>query len=88
MLEVKINAKLDGERIMVNAQYLRKGKVVHEKNTAFNLGTSEEEIRAEIESAGKLFELEEKQQKEQGEVDKKFNEANEIINNLNTNEKN
>jgi ABC-type enterochelin transport system substrate-binding protein len=88
MLEVKINAKLDGERIMVNAKYLRKEKVVHEKNMAFNLGASEEEIRAEIESAGKLFELEEKQRKEQGEVDKKFEEANEIINNLNTNEKN
>jgi len=47
------------------------------------LGTSEEEIGAEVERAGKLFESEEEGKEAQAEVDKKFEEANKIINNLN-----
>jgi len=84
-MESKIEAKKDGERIMVNAKYFRDDELVHEVNTAFNLGTSEEEIRAEVERAGKLFETEEIQKVEQGKVDKNNEEADEIINNLNSN---
>ena len=53
-------------------------------NTAFNLGTSEEEIRAEVERQGELFETEKEQGKVQKEVDEKFESANEVINNLNS----
>jgi Glu-tRNA(Gln) amidotransferase subunit E-like FAD-binding protein len=84
-METKIEAKLDGERIKVNAKFLEGENVVHEINTAFNLGATEEEIRAEVERQGNLLELEKEQKENQKEVDAKFNQANEVINNLNSN---
>jgi hypothetical protein len=92
-MEIKFNAELKGEEIRVNAQFSREQEeteenpagmvVVHEVNTAFPLGTSENKIRREIQKAGDLFELEEKQRAGQQEVDEKFEKANKIINNLN-----
>lgn len=83
-MEIKITAKLENESIKVNAQYLREEEVVHEVNTAFVIGTSEEEIRAELEKQGKLFEAEEKSAKKQAKVEKKIEEAKSIIDNLNS----
>lgn len=83
-MEIKITAKLKGEEIRVKAEYLREEEKVHEINTAFPIGTSEKKIRKEIQKAGELFELEEKQRAEQQEVDKKFEQANKIVNNLNS----
>ena len=83
-MRIKITAKLENEAIKVNAQYLREEEVVHEVNTAFVIGTSEEEIRAELEKQGELFESEEAGAEKQAEVDAKFEEAKSIIDNLNS----
>jgi hypothetical protein len=82
-MEIKISAELKGEEIRVSAKYFREDEQVHEINTAFPIGTSEKKIRKEIQKAGDLFELEEKQRAGQAKVDEKFEEANKIINNLN-----
>lgn len=83
-MEHKIKAEIDGENINVNAKFFRDGEVVHEINHAFPVGTSEEEIRAAVEKAGDLFELEEKQKEARKEEDEKNAEAKEIVNNLNS----
>lgn len=83
-MEHKIEAKLVGERIMIKAQFEDGGKVVHEVNTAFNAGATEEEIRAEVERQGDLFEKEKIQKAHQKKVDEKFESANEVINKLNS----
>lgn len=83
-MEIKITAELKGEAIRVKAEYFRKEEKVHEVNTAFVIGTSEEEIRAELEKQAELFEQEEKSAKKQAKVDKQFEEAKSIIDNLNS----
>jgi uncharacterized protein YdaU (DUF1376 family) len=83
-MEYKIKANLVGERIMVNAFFLKDDKVVHEINTAFNMGATEEEIRAEVERHGELFEAEAKQKKVQKKVDEKQEQAKEVISKLNS----
>ncbi len=82
-MEYKIESKLEGEGIMVKAKYSKGKKVVHEINTAFPMDTPIEEIQAEVEKAGELFESEQEQKKVQQVVDEKFDKANETINKLN-----
>lgn len=83
-MEHKIDASIDGEQIKVNAKFFRGENQVHEINTAFPIGTKEEEIREKVVKAGELFELEEKQREERSEEDEKLAEAKEIVTNLNS----
>jgi len=80
----KIEAKIDGERIIANVKFYNGNKLVHEINTAFPLDTPEEFVRSEVERQATLFELEKEQKKEQKKVDEKFESANNLINNLNS----
>jgi len=80
----KISAKIEGgKRISVHAKFLVDGKKVHEIKTAFPLETSPEEIEAEVEKAGKLFEQESEQIKEQKKTDEVFDTAKKTVNKLN-----
>lgn len=82
-METKIDAKVEGETIKVKAEYFSGEKKVHEINTAFPLDTEASVIKAAVEKAGNLFELEKKQAKEQEKVDKIYKKAEETINQLN-----
>lgn len=88
----KINAVKDGDRILVKATFYDevevteenpKGEIlVHEHNTAFPLDTEKEVILEAVEKARELFELEKKQSKNQAEVDKLHEKADETIKSL------
>lgn len=84
----KIHAEKSGDRILVNAKFLGEdGETIeHEINTAFPQGTEESVIREEVEKAGKLFELEKEQAKEQKKVDEVNEKDNDTINSLNEEE--
>lgn len=82
-MESKITAEQDGDRIKVHADYFVGEEKVHEINTAFPLDTEAEVIKEEVEKAGKLFELEQEQSKEQKVVDEVNEKAQDTINSLN-----
>jgi hypothetical protein len=82
-MESKITAEQDGDRIKVHADYFVGKKKVHKIDTAFPLDTAVPVIKAEVEKAGKLFELEQEQAKEQKVVDTVNEKAQDTINKLN-----
>lgn len=84
-MKYTIKSSIAGERILVNAEFRVKGDVVQVINTAFPLETSAEEIKAEIEKAGDLYEQEAEQKEEQGKVDEKYEKVQDTINKLNSN---
>lgn len=91
----KITANIEaGKRILVHADFFietekkdEEGKAImekiHEITTAFPLETPSEEIEAEVEKAGKLFESEQAQAEKQKKIDKIFDKANKTVNKLN-----
>ncbi len=82
---MKIQSEIRLGRILVHAEITKEdGEVIHEINTAYPLDTPADFIRADLKKAEDLYFSEQKRKKESKKIEKKQQNAEETVKELNT----